>query len=382
MAVRPKGPGKWQLIWEITGEGGERRQQTAIFYGTLKEAEIEQRKRQVRVDGGGKALASAMTFRDLANAWYSDVASPHVAGTTLRSYEQTLRNHLLPDLGNYRLRDLTAPVLQRYVTGKLQPGQRKDGRGDTLGTRSVQNIYVIMHIILEQAVEWDYMPANPADRVKPPKLVQEEARIWTEEESARFLDAASAHPLYALFLLALTTGMREGELLGVRWRDLDLAGGMLRVEQSVVQTRNGREFGKLKTKQSRRAIDIGEDVVAALRAHKARQNAAKLRKGAAYQDLGLVFATRSGKPISASNLARLFHLLSDRAGVPRIKVHATRHTVASDMLSAGENPKVVQERLGHSTAAFTVRQYGHSIPGMQQRAAQGIEERLRRGRKG
>jgi len=209
-----------------------------------------------------------------------------------------------------------------------------------------------------------------ASLVDAPRIQRHEIHPLTPEQTDRVLEAARGDPLEALYGLAVTTGMRQGELLALKWRDVDLEGGSLSVHATLQRVNGGLEISEPKTKRSNRRVELSQRTVAALRAHRARQKEARLRHLQAWEDTDLVFTNEVGRPIEATNLvSRSFQPLLKRAGVPRIRFHDLRHTAATLLLGKGIHPKIVSEMLGHSSIAITLDIYSHVIPTMQKQAA-------------
>jgi integrase len=228
---------------------------------------------------------------------------------------------------------------------------------------------------LGDAVKWNLIPRNVAEFSTPPKLMdsgRKELRTWTADQARSFLDGVTDDRLYAAWLLAVSTGMRRGEILGLRWEDVDLDALRLSVRQTCITVDYRIEFSTPKTKRSRRSIALDRGMVSALRAHRKRQMEERLAIGYLYSDSGLVFTKVDGKPLHPDYFSQAFDRLVRRSRLPRIRVHDLRHTYATLALAAGIHPKVVSERLGHSTVAFTMDVYSHAVPGMEADAAEKI----------
>jgi integrase len=199
------------------------------------------------------------------------------------------------------------------------------------------------------------------------------------EQARALLETAEGDRLEALYVLALSTGMRQGELLGLRWRNVDLDGGSLQVRATLQRTRDGFTFSEPKTARSCRQVTLTKQAVEALRGHRSRQVEERLQMGGAWEDNGLVFANEVGRPIEAGNLIRRsFHPLLERAGLPKGRFHDLRHTAATLALGKGVHPKIVAEMLGHSQIAVTLDLYSHVTPTMQRQAADALEAVLSR----
>jgi len=236
-----------------------------------------------------------------------------------------------------------------------------------------------LHKALAQAVKWSLIPRNPADAVKAPIPSTKEMRPLSAQEARKLLEAACGNRLEALYVLAIHTGMRRGELLGLRWDDIDLDSSSIRVRRTLTRPENGKRFalGKPKTKKSCRTVRLTQRAVEALKRHRARQAEEKLKAGSLYQDQGLVFASVNGGLINPSNLRqRSFASLLKRADLPHITFHDLRHTCASLLFQRNVHPKFVQELLGHASVAITLDTYSHMLPGMGSEAADAMGEAM------
>jgi integrase len=253
---------------------------------------------------------------------------------------------------------------------------RRDGKGG-LSPRTVQHTHRVLKQALRQAVQWRLLAVNPCEAVEPPKVEEPEIEVLSQGEVATLLRAAEGGRMYAPILLALTTGMRRGEVLGVRWSDVDLDGATLRVEQAVEQTKAGLRFKPPKTKRSRRTITLPALTVTALRRHRAQQAEERLALGLAGADDWLVFTRYDGATVEPRFFTKSFTRLAASAGLPHVTFHGLRHTHVTQLLAAGEHVKVVSERAGHSSVAVTLQIYAHTIPGMQTGVADRLDAALR-----
>jgi len=370
MHIETLGNRTYRLYWELPATPDVRRKrETRTLHGTWQEAQAAWAKRQNEIEAGQAVDPSRMTVRELVGRWLSDVKTLTVEASTLKNYQDLLRAHILPDMGHLRIQKVTAADLQAYYREKLQHG-RRDGTGG-LSSRTVRYLHNLLLAVFAQAVRWDMLQRNPAEFVEPPKLQEKEKHVWTEEEAAQFVETVSGHRLAAFWALAIVTGLREGELLGLRWRDVDLAKGMLTVAQALKRG-DGPKFGPPKSRRSRRVLTLDEQTVAVLRAHRVRQAEERLFVGERWQDSGLVFTTQAGRPLMDGNMRRLHYKLCAKAGVPRIRPHDMRHTNATILFDRDTDPKTVQERLGHHSVSFTIQTYVHAIKAREGRAAQSI----------
>lgn len=300
------------------------------------------------------------------------IAYKQVDGTrvkTVSRYAQTVTKRLIPTLGKIRLEKLR-PLDVEVALRTIREG---------VTVKEARRARTVLSMSLNQAMRWEMIPRNVYQAVKLPSLPpgeDKEIRFWRPDEAARYLETARKHRHYALFYVGLMTGMRPCELLGLRWQDVDFAEGMIRVEQDAVDVQGKMFVGPVKTRASRRTITISPDTVVVLREHQVRQ--ALEREGAAegYHEHNLVFASEAGTVTGYNNLRRVFRALTERAGVSRMGLHGLRHTHASILISLDVNPKVVADRLGHTSVAFTLKQYTHLFDGQRREAAIGIADFL------
>ena len=256
---------------------------------------------------------------------------------------------------------LSPQHVQQFYAQKLSEG---------LSSTTVRHIHAVLHRALVHAVKLGLVPRNVTDAVEAPRMRHAQIHPLSVAQARAFLEASRSERLHALYVLALSTGMRQGELLALRWQDVDLAHGILQVRASLrYQVGRGFVFEEPKTKHGRRSVALPPHAVKALHTHRARQEAERQRLGQAWRDEGLVFASEVGGPIEATNMMRgSFHRVVGRAGVPKIRFHDLRHTAATVLLGARVNPKVVSEMLGHSAISITLDIYAHVLPDMQQDA--------------
>jgi integrase len=238
-----------------------------------------------------------------------------------------------------------------------------------LAPKTVRNIHVMLHKALADAASWQYVTVNVAEHAQPPRLSRPTPAFWTPEQLRRFLVGAGDDRFFALFLLATTTGMRRAELCGLRWSDVDLAAGTAAISATRVVVEGRSEGSDGKTANSRRLLALDPVSVEALRARWRQQAEEQAFFGEAYQDSGLVFVWEDGRPVHPDVLRQRFNRLAARLGLPAIRLHDLRHSYASAALAAGVPAKVVSERLGHASVAFTLGQYTHLVPGLDRQAA-------------
>lgn len=308
-----------------------------------------------------------------------------VAPKTHERYAEITRKHLAPALGQHLLVELEPAHVQDYLTQALDTGRRPRPvkNADTvkaapagLSPRTVHHHYRILSQSLRHAVELGLIGRNPCDRVRPPRAPRREMAIIDQTQTAALLKAAEGLVIYVPILLAVTTGMRRGEILALRWRDLDLNAASLSVVQSLEQTREGVAFKAPKTARGRRTIVLPALTVEALRRHKVKQAKERLRLGPVWQDNDLVCPRFDGAPMSPREVTKAFVRLARKLKLP-IRFHDLRHTHISHLLAAGVHPKVASERAGHASISITLDTYSHVLPGLQEDAARKIDAALR-----
>jgi integrase len=314
--------------------------------------------------------AGAMTVGEYLDGWLK-AARDTVRQSTHERHKELVEIHVKPALGRIKLKDLNPAHARFFYRERLDSG---------LTPATVHKIHAVLHKALKAAVADGLVPRNAAAGLKLPRIAQEEIDPLDAEEARRLLETVreTSDRLVVLYVLALNTGMRQGELLALKWNDVDLESGLLCVRRTLTRTGGSYAFGEPKTKKSRRSIRLTSGAAEALRRHLSSQLEEMERVGSLYQPGGLAFATETGTIINLSNLRnRSFKPLLGRAGLRQIRFHGLRHTCATLLLSKNVNPKVVSEMLGHASVRITLDTYSHLMPDMQEKAAQALEEALR-----
>jgi integrase len=348
--------GRWAA--SITLENRKRK----TFYGKTKKEVQEQLKRaQLERQQGTFIAGGQQTVAHYLNDWLK-VHKQTIRPRSHERYEAIIRLHLVPRLGHIHLHKLTAQHLDTLYIEKVDEG---------LSPTTVTAVHTMLHTALEKAVRLGLVSRNVCDLVSPPRKIRKEIKPLSTEQVLQFLEAAKGHPQETLFILALTTGMRRGELLGLKWQDIDFAKSILQVRRALTRMPTGLGYKETepKTKLSRRSIVIISFALEALKKHKAKQLEMRLKAGEAWQDHDYVFCTSIGTHLSPSHgvLVQLKNVLK-KAGLPDIRFHDLRHSMATLLLSKGVHPKVVQEILGHSEISMTMDTYSHVLPTMQKNA--------------
>ncbi len=352
---------------------GKRKQQWVSVKGTKKAAEKRLSELLSQLDTGTFMKPGKTTLGEFLEHWLKDYAWPNLAPRTAEGYEHIIRRHLILGLGNITLTQLKPEHLQRYYSEKLSEG-RCDGKG-ALSPQTVRHHHVTLHNALQSAVKWGLLSRNPADAVSPPRFQRPEWHTLNEDDIKILLEAAKVTPYYALFYLALFTGMRRSELLALRWCDVDLLLCQLYVTRTLHQLRDASiVYRAPKTAKGRRMITLPPSATLVLREHKEKQEVTRVILGIPLIDDDLIFSDLNGKPLLPNTVTHAWIKLVRRTGLGGIRLHDARHSHASLMLKAGTHPKIVQERLGHASIVITLDTYSHVAPGLQEAAAARFDE--------
>lgn len=288
---------------------------------------------------------------------------------TWKRREEYIRLHVVPAPGKVPLAKLNPQHIQALYAQKLD---------EKLSPTTVHHLHAILHRALKGAMRLGLVQRNVTEMIDSPRMARHEMQTLSPEEARRLLAAAKGDRLEALYLLAISTGMRQGELLALRWRDVDLDTSILHVTATLQFTPTGYVFADPKTPYSRRLVALSSSVVEGLRQHRMRQSDERSRLASAWHDLDLVFPNTVGNPMDGINLLKYdFYPTLQKAGVKRIRFHDLRHTAATLLLGNGINPKVVSEMLSHSNVTITLNLYSHVLPHMQHDAAAAMDATLR-----
>lgn len=375
-SIRQRGTGSWEVKYDIGRDPltGKRRTKFETVRGSKREAQKVLRDRLTAVDNGTYANAGKLTVAQWLTDWLGQ-AKHGTSAKTWERYTEIVNHHLVPGLGAITLNQLSAAAIQQFYAKALESG-RRDGKGG-LSPQTVRHFDRVLNVTLKRARALGLIARNPVEDVAKPKVERGDMRILSPDEARALLAIARPTRLFAPVFLALGTGLRRGEILGLRWSDIDLPRSSLTVAQSLETTTTGLRFKEPKTKRGRRTIALSASVVEELKAHRARQAKERLQLGLGKDPAMLVFTKIDGEPVQPDGMSKEFVALAKRAGLPGVTLHTLRHTHASDMLRANIHPKIVSERLGHASVAITLDVYSHAVPGLQEDAASRIDAALR-----
>jgi integrase len=343
------------------GHGKKRR----VLYGPTKRdvtnkliaVQLEMRQKHLRTD-------RVPTVAEYLEYWLHQAVKPRVRPLTYAGYSVNVRNHLVPTLGKIRLDRLSPQDVQQMMNDRLAAG---------FSPKTVTYMQQVLRTALELARRWEIIDRNVASLVDPPRRVRPTIRPLDPSQARAFLQSLRGNRLEALFSVALALGLRQGEALGLRWEDIDMASGVLRI-RSQLQRINGRlTLVEPKTERSRRTLVVPPTILGHLREHEQRQAAERLWAGSKWTESSMVFSNRVGGPLQARNVIREFHKALRTAGLKRIRFHDLRHSCATLLLVQHVPARVVMEVLGHSEISTTMDTYSHIVPELQREAAERVE---------
>ncbi len=340
------------------------------IYGRTKD-EVRQKLTKAKRDQdmGLPVAVERQKLSDYLHNWLENSAKPSIRPKTYVSYEQLIRVHIIPALGSIYLEKLSPQHVQQFMNDKLAEG---------LSTRTVQYLLAVLRRAIVQALKWGLVGRNVVTLVDAPRVEHKVLRPFTPEEAQQFLGAIKGDRLEALYSVALSLGLRQGEALGLRWDDVDLENGTLSVRYALQRVKGKLELVEPKTQKSRRTIALPAMAVSALTKHKMVQDSERQWASDRWQVTGHVFTSTIGTPLDDCNVTHQFHRILKTAGLPRLRFHDLRHTCATLLIAQGVHPRYVMEILGHSQIGLTMNTYGHAYLAIQREAATKMDEILNR----
>ena len=361
--IRKRANGSWEARIDIGRDSNGARVRKSVYGKTKKEVTEALTKLSSQKLDGMLIHDDQTTVEQFIDRWLEDSAALKVRASTLASYKQICRLHITPKIGRLKLSKLAPSHVQHLLAEMTRDGK---------SPRLVQMAYTMIRLALSVGLKWGVIVRNVAEAVERPSVERHEITPMTDEHAAKFLKAAKSDRLYALYVLALATGMRQGELFGLQRDDVDLNAGTITVRRTLVELNGKITTNPPKTEKGRRLIELPQMAITALWDHKARM----LAEGLAGSDW--IFCDTDGSPLRRQNvLRRSFVPILSAAGLKGVRFHDLRHTSATMLLGAGVHPKIVQERLGHSQIGVTMDTYSHCLPSMQKEAAGKLDNVLK-----
>jgi integrase len=366
--IIPRGEKKWLVrIYMGRDAVGKRICPSETVKGTFKQAEQRLTQRLAELDQGTYTAPTKQTVAEFLTKWLDTIKS-HVSPATLRGYSDNVKNHITPRMGGIRLDKLQPQTIQTAYADLETSG---------LSPRTVRGIHQVLHQALEQAVEWNMIYRNPTAYVNLPKMVRSEMQVFNPSQVALLLETTKDTADFPMWSLALNSGMRPQEYLVLKWDDF--VDSKITVVRALKQNGTGGYYvADTKTKRGRRSFTLPSSTVAALEAHKKKQAGEILAAGPSCVRNGYIFANASGGHQDMSAVRRRWKTLLKRLKLPEIRLYDTRHTNATLLLGAGVNPKVVAERLGHSSVTLTLDTYSHVLSELDEQTAEVLEGVLQR----
>lgn len=318
-----------------------------------------------QIDEGMNYDSTRVTLEDFLSSWINS-SKTRVRPRTYTQYTQLSRQYIFPHLGMIKIRDLRPEQIQKMYDKLLS---------QEVGVYTILKIHSILSAALEYALRLSVVSRNPATLAMPPQKPAMEMKILDEGQVSQLLITARGNRLEGLLQLTLSTGIREMELLGLKWTDLDWVKRTLKIERQLAREKNLKsQFVSPKTRAGKRTIVLGKSTIELLRAHYERQLEERKAAGEKWHEQGLIFTNRYGGPMDSRNLLRDFKNLLSQSGLPEMRFHDLRHTAASLMLNRNVNPLAVSKRLGHARTSITLDTYGHLMPNLQEEVAEVIDE--------
>jgi integrase len=358
--------GRWAATVSLGFRQGKRVRKQ-LYGATKKEVQGKLNRVLTNLQDGLEPPPATQTLKQFLEHWLESAAKPRLRPRTYIGYKQHIETHVMPALGHLRLHALTPQQVQAMLAG-LQLKK--------LAPRTIRGVRAVLRAALADAIRWALVARNAAALTHAPRVTRSEFRVFSADQARTFLETAEGDRLEALFTAALASGARLGEALGLRWIDLDLDNGVLRVRQALQRVGKELRFVEPKSERSRRAVSLPTFAIAALERHRDRQKQERLLAGGRWVDSGLVFTSTIGTPLDERNVRRAFRALLKAADLPVMRVHDLRHTTASLLLAQGVHPRVVMETLGHSQISLTLDTYSHVLPGLGAEAAKRMDEAL------
>jgi integrase len=359
------------VFYRGRGDDGKKKYDWHRGGATREEADKERVRLLRELHLGSYVEPNKLTVADFLEQWLGHVAAS-IRPKTLEFYTEAVQKYLVPALGKHKLTGLQPVHIQNYYDRALTSG-RIHGPGG-LAPKTVHHHHCVLHQALELAVRWNLIARNPVALTDPPRPEKHDMRFLTEDETTHLLTTARDHRFFLPILIAVSTGMRRGEVLGLRWSDTDLNVGAFTINQTLEAVVAGKPlFRPPKTQKSRRTITISSSVKEHLRAHKQAQGDTLYHTDASLGHLDLVCSASDGQALEPGNVSHKFSKIAESAGFGDLNFHGLRHTHVAHLIKAGVHAKVISERLGHSNIGTTMNIYGHLFPQFDQEAAQQVD---------
>lgn len=378
-SVLKRGKDSWRLQVNcgMDAEDKQIRKTKTIHAASKKEAEKELAKFIAEIEKGQFIEPTKLTFADFTYRWLRDYAEKNLAPKTVFRYKQILKSRVLPAMGYLKIEKITPVHLMEFYANLQEDGIREDGKSGVLSAATILYHHRVISSILNDAVQWQVIASNPASRVKPPKGTKIQAACYDEEQTAALLEALEREDIkYKVMVhLALFTGLRRGELMGLEWQDLNFEKNILDIRQaSQYLPGQGTFTKKPKNQSSVRFLCLPSSLMALLKQYKAHQAEERLKAGIQWQGSERIFTTQKGGTMHPDTVSRWFPKFLKRQGLPELPFHGLRHTAATMLINQGLPAKSISGRMGHSNIGTTFDIYGHYLKSADRESADRLEE--------
>ncbi|KKM12917.1 integrase [Clostridiales bacterium PH28_bin88] len=377
-SLEQRGKNRWRLVVScgMDANGKQVKKTKTVTATSRREAEKELAKLVAEIEKGLFVEPSRLTFADFVERWLRDYAETSLAPKTLFRYKQLLSSRILPAMGHLKLEQIKPLHLMEFYSNLQEDGIRADGKTGGLSEKTILYHHRVISSILQDAVEWQVLPANPASRVKPPKAPRKQAASYDEEQTAALLEAAAREPLKyrVMIVLEVATGLRRGELMGLEWKDVNFERGTIEVRQTSQYLPDQGVFTKEpKTETSKRMIAVPSSVMALLKEYRTHQLEERLKAGDLWKGSDRLFTTWDGQPMHPDTISKWFPKFLKRHWLPPLPFHGLRHTSTTLLIAQGVNVKNISTRLGHASISTTMDIYGHALKSADREAADKLD---------
>lgn len=351
---------------------GKRKQITRRGFDTKKEAELAAHQMEIEIENETFVRETDVLFKNFITDYLHIIAEPSVKASTFRGYKSVVEKRLIPKFGHMKLKDITPKIISSFYNELLKEG---------LTEEFIHYLHAILKNASQTAVDWKHIKNNFMNNVKAPKMKKKKVETWSIDECNQFLDRMREQKdhIFMLYYLAIYTGMRRGELLGLKWGDVDFQKKRIYVQHSLYYiSGQGLVLQTPKTSSGKRNISMADEIVNELQTYKLKKQEQLLKVGMKLSNEHFVISPFGGEPLNPNTIHKQFSYDIKLAGMKRIRFHDLRHTHATIMLEIGENSKVVSERLGHSNVSITLDKYSHVTPNIQDSSAENFSKALQK----
>jgi integrase len=368
--IRKRG-NKWSYTVDIGKDPstGKRKQKSQSGFKTKKEAQAALAELVNDVEKGNYHTPEKRRFKDFALEYMEKTYINRVKPSSFETAHRITVNHIIPFFGEMDINDIDQFMVHEFYNVKINEG---------LSSYTIQNIHEQLRMLLRVAKKWKILKEDIAIMLEPPKLIKKEMNVWSIEQVNTFLTFTEKSRYHPVFYLAAYTGMRKGEILGLTWEDINFVEKTISVNKTLYRVKNGCILQNPKTKSSYRTIYMDDDIIRVLKKQKVNQNLERLKYGGVYKEHNMVFAQETGDFVNPNAVSGMFTRFIEQAGLPKIRFHDLRHTHATILLQMAVNPKIVAERLGHSSVATTLDTYSHVVPSIKKEVSEQFAKAMKK----